>query len=114
MPSNANVIQMNKERNRMSTTLDLDAVNAVLAASRSKGGYDEELLDFVKSGDIGREIPVGEKKPASMKASFVQAKARQSKLGEHFQDAQNVEIRIVEGKLYLLRPDLAAANAPAE
>lgn len=38
------------------STLDLSAIQELLAGSRARGDYDTVLSDFLKSGDMGIEV----------------------------------------------------------
>lgn len=40
----------------MATTLDLDAIQALLETSRARGDYDSILDEFLASGDMGIEV----------------------------------------------------------
>jgi hypothetical protein len=66
------------------SALTIDAINELLAGSRSRGDYDSVLSEFLNSDDAGIEVdltsgPLAGKDPKNVVTGFNNAKARMNK-----------------------------------
>ena len=90
------------------TTLDADAISALLAKSKQRGEYDRQLKNFVDEGVPGVQVSLAEgvfqgKAASSVKAGFEGAKKREGAPAE----AANVRVIQDGDSIYLIRTDLA-------
>lgn len=93
----------------------------LLSGSRSRGGYDEALKEFIASGNKGIEVSLeagnfAGKKPASVMTGFKSAAKREGAPAE----AKEVAIIAKNDRVFLVRRDLVGGTpaptpeAPAE
>lgn len=99
--------------------LSEDDVLAILAGGREKGIYDDALIDFLRAGKMGVPYRFTGKKAASVKTGFESAKTRlkdgkiEKATDEEKALAEDVEVRVRDEKVFLLRQDLAKAAKAA-
>lgn len=118
--TNDNTVTLDFDALSAKDELDDDDVLAILAGGREKGIYDDALVDFVRANKIGVPYRFSGKKAASVKTGFESAKTRlkENKIDKATEEeaalADEVEVRVREDKVFLLRNDLAKAAKAAK
>lgn len=87
--------------------LNATDIAALLASSRQRGQYDDELKKFVESGEAGVKVNLengtfANKKAQSVKTGFEGARKREGAP----EDAQHVRVIVNEEQVYLIRTDM--------
>lgn len=98
----------NKETTVMATALDNDVIAGLLAGSKQRGVYKEELDAFLARGNRGEQIDLANgtlagKKPQSVKTGFENARKN---LAEEVKP--NIQVILNEENVYLINKSVEA------
>lgn len=89
-----------------------NAIQELLAATKTRGDYDREMIAFVDSEEKGVEVSLetgtfAGKKATSVKTGFELSRKREATLKDH-PDVANVRVINAENRIYLIRTDLVS------
>lgn len=107
----------NEGREKMANVLTADAIQALLAAGRTRGAYGTVLSEFLESGEAGIEVdlstgPIAGKTSKQAKTGLDSARKRTDEKGNLvYAGAQNVRVIEQEGHVYLINTGAASDEA---
>jgi hypothetical protein len=94
--------------------LSASDIQALLASTRSKGGYVRRINEFVESGEMGvcanDWVEYADKKAATLKQGFESARTNK----ESVEGSENVKVITNEDKVYLINLTVAASELGEE
>lgn len=96
------------------SVLDLAAINAILAGTRSRTNSGSYIMEFLQSGELGREVDLttgafAGKDAKKVKTALDNARKKMTEDGKLvIPEGINVAVRVKDGKVFVINTALVA------